>query len=551
MPLEAWYRFLIDPEPPEVVHIDSTGTSSVVGPPSQTLLAQRAAFLRPDSVLAVVMLSDENDCSIIDYGQGWITGFQGQGTFRMPRSTSTCATDPNHPCCFSCSLSEANVPADCRPPARDTECMKGDLDAAVDHPNLRCVAQKRRFGVDLLQPLARYVEGLSEPRVTPRPKEPNTIPARVPNPLFASPTGLPRARPNVFLAGIIGVPWQDLSDEASWSDESRLRYLTHVELTNAGRWDWMLTPVGGFPDDALMYETWLDRTTIGSLSQTHPSGGRNGVRLAPSSATDPSANPINGHESYVTDGSRLQPACVMDLPAPRDCDGTQDSCECEADDAMYNQAICEGTRQIRTAAYPSTRQLAVLRQYGDLYGNSVVGSICAKVSVPDDRGGEAAFGYRPVLDALIDRMKGSLQAECSVVLKPETDGRVPLRLLEVVPDTGSGCTPCSTPRIEPSFDTNEVTARLAESPNPVCLCEIPQLDASELIACQTELAMPKGGFCYVSGRPLPEEPDDSAALSARRAILANCPQDAKQKVRVPDGVPLNHAMLFLVPEAFP
>jgi hypothetical protein len=550
MSLEAWYRFLIDPEPPELVQVSSASSSSVAGPPSQTLLAQRAAFLRPDSVVAIVMLTDENDCSIIDYGQGWITGFQGQGTFRMPRGTSVCAEDPNDVCCFSCSLPEADVPDGCTPPAADTECEKGEMQTAEDHPNLRCATQKRRFGVDLLQPLSRYVEGLSERRVAPRPNGKNDPLARLPNPLFASPTGFPRTRSNVFLAGIVGVPWQDLSDEASWSDESRLRYLTHAELTTQGRWDWILSSEGGFPGDALMYETWLDRTTVSGLSQIHPSNGRYGVRLVPSSATDPDANPINGHESSITDGSQLQPACVMDLPVARDCDGTDGSCECEAEDVQYNRAICDGTRQIRAAAYPSTRQLTVLRDYGDLYGNSVVGSICAKGAVSSERSSDAAFGYRAVLDALIDRMKGSLQAECSVSLKPESDGRVPLRLVEIVPDTGSGCVPCSTPRIDPSFDVTGVVARLAESPNPLCLCEIPQLEASALDACQTDLAMPGDGFCYVSGRLLPEELEDSPALRARRAVLADCPPDAQQKVRVPEGVPMSGALLLLVPETF-
>lgn len=46
-PLESWYRFLIDPDTDNA-----------------DLVAQRNAFLRPDSLVAIVMLTDENDCSI-------------------------------------------------------------------------------------------------------------------------------------------------------------------------------------------------------------------------------------------------------------------------------------------------------------------------------------------------------------------------------------------------------------------------------------------------------------------------------------------------------
>ena len=70
--LESMYRFLIDPNPPESV--DLVNNVSTPGATNQTLLAQRAAFLRPDSSVAIVILSDENDCSIVDAGVGWFVG---------------------------------------------------------------------------------------------------------------------------------------------------------------------------------------------------------------------------------------------------------------------------------------------------------------------------------------------------------------------------------------------------------------------------------------------------------------------------------------------
>jgi hypothetical protein len=61
-PLEALYRFLVDPAPPASVEIGDcpgggTGCSRRVGI-DETVLAQRTAFLRPDSVVAILMLTD-------------------------------------------------------------------------------------------------------------------------------------------------------------------------------------------------------------------------------------------------------------------------------------------------------------------------------------------------------------------------------------------------------------------------------------------------------------------------------------------------------------
>ncbi|HEV8246208.1 MAG TPA: hypothetical protein VGP93_10590, partial [Polyangiaceae bacterium] len=207
--LEAWYRFLIDPDPPQSVEKGTDNLSAKVGTDDVTLAA-RDAFLRPDSLVAIVMLSDENDCSIIDEGQGWLVGLQQTGgtPFQMPRATAACATNPNDVCCRSCASSEGGgPPAGCTDLASDTECAKGgNLSAVEDNLNLRCYEQKRRFGFNLLYPTKRYVDGLTS----------NTVPDRtgtaVPNPLYVGEGDKPpRDKSLVFLAGIVGVPWQDIS----------------------------------------------------------------------------------------------------------------------------------------------------------------------------------------------------------------------------------------------------------------------------------------------------------------------------------------------------
>src|SRR5262249_13616506 len=61
--LESVYRFLVDPSPAQSIVIDNMGIAQKQGVDT-ALLEQRKAFLRPDSMLIILSLSDENDCSI-------------------------------------------------------------------------------------------------------------------------------------------------------------------------------------------------------------------------------------------------------------------------------------------------------------------------------------------------------------------------------------------------------------------------------------------------------------------------------------------------------
>lgn len=541
--LEAWYRFLVDPEPPEEVVRDAN--VSVAQGPSETLLEQRAAFLRPDSLVAVVMVTDENDCSILDHGQGWIVGLQAQGTFHMPRATSACETDPNSPCCFSCSTPASGVPAGCTPPTDDRECQRGILSLEDDHPNLRCYQQKRRFGFDLLQPLGKYLQALTEPEIF-HPREPDRnrdgqvdADDLMPNPLYAAPGGLPmRDRSMVFLTGIVGVPWQDVSDERSWEGDE-LRYLGYDELEAQGRWDWI---TGSQPADSLMFETPIDRTTLAGLAQVHPAGEDVGGRLQSAASTDQLANPINGHES-ASGGFQLQSACLMPLLEPLDCSRLEGACDCRPEEAQFNWATCDGTTQTHTAATPATRQLELLRGFGEATGNAVVGSICAK-SVSDEPDA-SAFGYNAAFDALVERMKPSLHDRClGVELESDEQGRVECALLELTPGDDGACRPCADlpGRVEPTIAMESVRARLGDD---ACICEVEQYTGAALEACRGELSDPsEEGFCYVDAAPMPDEPADSEALAARRALVASCPSSAKRILRVGGELPAPGSTLF-------
>src|SRR6185295_19157506 len=136
------------------------------------LLEQRKNFLRPDSLVAVIMLSDENDCSVIDAGRAYRVI---DSTHALPRATTVCQTNPLDVCGRSCADSKAV--AYCPPTASDPECQKGPYIPEDDGFGYHCYEQKRRYGVDSLYPIERYVRGLTELRV---PKRDGTL---VDNPL--------------------------------------------------------------------------------------------------------------------------------------------------------------------------------------------------------------------------------------------------------------------------------------------------------------------------------------------------------------------------------
>ena len=307
--LEAWYRFLADPEPPATVSLIANttvrGSSAVSGSCvgcDEVLLAQRRAFLRPDSALVVVMLSDENDCSIRDDGIGWFIGSNA----RMPLSTSACDKNPNDFCCRSCAQRETQPPAGCQSLSTDPVCrlvpagqQYATYDARHDSVNLRCFNHQQRFGFDLLYETSRYVDALNASTL-PLQSSPTTV---VRNPLFTGDPGQPVRGPSlVFLAGIVGVPWQDVADDASQVGAG-LVYLTAKELAAKDRWSALLgdpkasPPVP--PSDPFMIESIAPRTGMNTIAQPP-------VAIAPSNSMDAHANPINGHEQNIAQLDDLQ-----------------------------------------------------------------------------------------------------------------------------------------------------------------------------------------------------------------------------------------------------
>lgn len=397
--LEAWYRFLIDPVPPIDVVV-SGGVIQLQGQ-DELVIKQRTDFLRPDSALVIVMLTDENDCSIAEEGQNWIAAQASAGgaPFHLPGGTSACDADPNDPCCVSCASVEGGP--GCPPPSSDPACASLALDDLNDHLSLRCFRQKQRFGIEFLHPTSRYSNALSHPVIE------GAVGLGIPNPLLAT-----RNRELLVFVPIVGVPWQDLATSAALSGPD-LEYLSASQLASEGRWDWLvpsceLTGVDGScavwsgvdePDDPLMIESVEPR------SGTNPATG---VALVdPNGAPPSTTGPANGHEFLIPQRNNLQYACIFELPQPRDCATLPagSSCECEPDPppASEKSPLCQAadgsysTVQRFAKAYPGTRILEVAKEVGD---QAVVGSICPKSLDP----GAPSFGYSAVVTALSKRL---------------------------------------------------------------------------------------------------------------------------------------------------
>jgi hypothetical protein len=415
--LESWFRFLIDPRPYQgltrVPCSDGITSTDCVAPSTdalgqplfdQGLLAQRAAFLRPRSLVAVVMLTDENDCSVEPVGQNWAVTDIASGT-PMARGTTACAANPNDPCCRPCGTP---APAGCSDdPSCGTGVMANRLPPEADGFNLRCFDQKRRFGHDFLFPTRRYVNALQEAELCldhsdlSTPSCPSPL---VPNPLFAG----GRTPERVLLAGIVGVPWQSIasgtdSTGRALSDPGRqLRYKSSSELTSAD-WNRIVGSAGTL--GRIASDGVLEIPAVPPSPPSEPTM----VESSAARANVTPGNPINGREHDTASGGvtpdDLQFACIFPLPTSRDCaqvDPTTTTCDCFPGES--DSPLCEttpangspGTIQFWAKAYPGLRQLRVLQGLGD---RSVVSSICARQTNDVER---PDFGYRPAVAALVE-----------------------------------------------------------------------------------------------------------------------------------------------------
>jgi hypothetical protein len=660
--LEAWYRFLVDPNPPVVGPAEGYNLAPVSGP-DQKVLRQRADFLRPDSLVAVVALSDENDCSIVDgFIPPQVRGEDGR-TARWPapydRDVYTPKTDPakNPGGGFGLIAPPQTLmsakPGDiqpgtkaCRDPQKgpfSDECFSclyvPQADAAQREAlgcnervetdvNLRCFDQRRRFGFDGLYPVQRYVDAIRAKKVydtsgaaialsspagqanaiyfandDPSVRNPeNMVAPLVPNPLYDDlpwreyektctgegaaracdeskrPAGRngPVSRPDgrVYFAGIVGVPWQDIAvDPAS---------LENGGYKDALSVDWAL--VLGDPEknvdptDPLMVES-VGKRFSNETQKRHPVTG---------AVLSDEWNPINGHDWNVVINDDLQYACVFPLrvdPATGDDDELKncaydpeknvfspEGCDCPAIGPGLEQIdtppkrqnpLCQkyaatdletkaGLRgtpeevyvntQARAKAYPGPRFLRVLKGIQD---SAIVASICPQTQDAT----KGYFGYRPAVNAIIDRLKNALKGRCLPRRLDVQNDRSPCLVLETKFLKGAGanaaevssCQACNAPGYrtpDPALLATlqaSATAEIngEEVADYECVCEFQQLEGAALATCQTDAKDPRfltgiNGWCYVDPSLTPEGDPKRAA---QQQIVADCAANEKRTIR--------------------
>jgi hypothetical protein len=481
--LESWYRFLVQPDP-----YASLQASSSSVPPSQmwvnvdtTVLQQRKDFLRPDSLVAIVVLTDENDSEIDVRSLGGQGYFFMHATFPPPRGTAACLNNPADPACGTCSDPKN---------ANDSNCQLGNYKNANDwgfDMNLRHVHMKAKYGLDPQYPIQRYVIGLTSPVVPDRHGEyENTDGTSTSNyfgrndctnPLFASslPDGtqldqahlcnLPvgsRTSDLIFYAVIGGVPNQLLHFKDGDPLGSQLSDADWKKILGNNPLNFDYNGI-----DPHMIEDYRDRAGViaaGGYPFTIDSSGTNPLSAATTAPATPDGT--NGRE-WTTDQEMTpnthvlrvdrQYACIFPLTTPRDCNATTapqngNSCDCPgaAGGLTPDQypPLCNGTTQIAAKAYPTIRELEVAHLMGN---QGIVSSLCP-IHVQDQMGGnDPLFGYRPAVAVIIDRLKNALTNQClPQKLTQDVTQPVPCLILVTLPQSQSNGSTCLNPSCDPN-----------------------------------------------------------------------------------------------------
>jgi hypothetical protein len=454
---ESWYRFLIQPDPfdtitkPDGVHAQLNGYDD-------TILQQRADFLRPDSLVAVIVVTDENE-EVADplsvAGQGWLyenSTFPG-GSGPKPEGTIECrqpvdpanptVTGPYGPKCTSCGFgaTKADPNFATRCPNDGASGTGGYLDSSDDQINVTFFHQKQRFGVFAGYPISRYIRGLTSPSVPDVRHEHDNVgnyigdqdsQANCVNPLFAQnlPTSHnsgdtcalthgPRTPALVFYAAIAGVPHQLLQAAPGSADcPPGTNAVDCPQKSKLSEADWLLI-TGQDPDhydftgaDFHMVESWSPRTA-------------NTGNWANFSMCDPTTaigcDPINGREWEPNKGD-LEVACIFDIRPQyggvgKDCSSNKyiGACDCAAGNPILNSVLCDPgtpTRQIYGKAYPSVREMeiahAMAKFNAQAGGQGIVSSLCP-IHVAEQGANDPLYGYRPAANAIVARLGNALR----------------------------------------------------------------------------------------------------------------------------------------------
>jgi hypothetical protein len=540
--LESVYRFLIQPDPWDIIKKDAFQQADLGEGSNVDVLKQRADFLRPDSLVAIIMLTDEDDSSsdplsVGGFGYAFMNrdfpgssvrrGTTAQGT-TAPRGTSACDDDPGSEDCTSCGFAQncdANTPS-CQKIKQDKNCttsgdpnnkgvgFDGFYGPTDDDLNVRFYRMKQRYGVDPQYPLKRYVNGLTQLRVPDRDGE-HTVTtsasgqrqisnyigsARCTNPLFAAQLpreagdelcNLPRSTRSpdlVFFAVVGGVPNELLHFDPAGTD-------TAAENNRITADDWV--KILGKDSEHFDY-SGIDPHMVQS-SEPRQNLLKGGDPDLPRGQNG--SDPIHGRE-WNTKKKDLQYACTFDLPMARACAGNSDSCDCSDDPAHAgtpagNPPLCAtdgSATQIKAKAYPTIREFQVVHALGD---QGIISSLC-----PIQLNDKAAptYGYRPAVATIIERLKNALTTQClpqKLRSDQEEASGTPLPvpclvLAQLSPDSGKSCEDLGLKRPEKAILDVFLQQQKAESGN----VGDGGLDLSKLEVCQLEQkTVAKGDSC--------------------------------------------------------
>ncbi|MEO7095634.1 MAG: hypothetical protein ABI175_20420, partial [Polyangiales bacterium] len=414
---ESMYHFLVDPQPYLSAEVkctfgatgDACGTNKIeVKGTDDEILKERKAFLRNDSLLAVIVLSDENDDSLKPAQLNWLPW--GYGAGQMQRGWKACEGVPDdfepetgaeyndlHTKygCFSCFENTADPGGNCGVP-----WAKDKVNNDPDDRNLRAFHQIQRFGYNFLWSRQRYVDAFKNGTVPGLNAEGALV--GLPNPIFA---GGFRTPDLIVVAGIVGVP---------------LRLVANADKTpkilSSDDWDKIIS--GDIAKrDPHMIESVAPRTALGLPKF---SGDRK------IDDPDDAAKTGNGGERDVTEGNDLQFACIAKRAT------TDKSNDCAGTNPETTNPLCgTGGTQPYFKAYPGLRHLRILH---DLGASGFAASICSDT-------------YAPAIQGIIDKLQAALNSQCfKSVLNPDpTTHEVSCLILEsftAAEVVGTGKTHC-------------------------------------------------------------------------------------------------------------
>ncbi len=552
---EAWYHFLVDPAPLVLVADPNSSKLNVGVENTQTntldafdmqhlannqfgtyhhvdkdLLNERQKFLRPDSLLAIIVLTDETDVSI---KQSSYNPVLAEGDY-LPHARAECtdpAKGPGDRCCTSCGLP---TPDGCPPnPACASNPQYSSADEDPRH-GIRAFgltngkeSLKARYGIDFLYPTSRYVAALTQTKL--KDDAGNTFQ----NPLLAQ-----RDSSLLYYATITGVPWQLIARQTASGAPDLLNGIDPSDKTPKGGFK---TPAELAMKDPLGNTFWED--IVGDPDNYQPPRSPfMQESTVPRTGRDPitglsigSQNALNGHEwNIASPANDIEYACTFPIPKPRDCSkDASGACNCYGNTPEQNNPLCQAnssdptgnpTQQYQAKAYPGVRNLAIVKGMydNDPTSGGIVASICAKQT---DDSSAADYGYKPAVQAIIDRLKQRLSNQCLArPLHPDASGQVQCVVLEATPKGPSGCS-CGAAREAVSATDPVVLAAIErdETVSGDCFCEITQTHGAELTSCQESVTEPSGvdGWCYVDATVIPNVGNEQ--------IVAECPSTERRQ----------------------